>query len=185
MHSEWKVSAQGGVAIQAKLIFGDTEGKFTAGIESGGSTDITKTNSFGVRVVSNSDTNPHGGDMFFLWMNPVPNRHLTNCSVTGMSWTGTELTTPPGSSPIIVPVYVEELTGAAPMPADKKQFLEGLNTNDIQQLLSLDPFLNGAGLDPNRFTKVKTNVEILVDVRRTSRRGDSQIKLPLPAATAR
>jgi hypothetical protein len=153
--TEMTSTNEGGIIVQAGTTGVDLEGKWTKGFKNGTAMTWQKSQSTTVGLSGNGedDAPSHAKDVFNVWVNPV-------LVVTTNATTNQRIREEMKSAPEGVTV----LDFTAEQMADKSKVtdarkLKAWNTmtpSDRSSILSTDPFLTNAALDPARFRKLET-----------------------------
>lgn len=137
-------------------VMGSLTGSFSASTTTTNSQAVTisKTSTLDIHVDGNTtvDGIDHNEDEFYLWLNPV--MYVQMDDQGGIAWRLGLPDDQPNVSMTIQHVSVAQLSGRESMdPATKKALDDaGLDQNDYNNILALNPFSAGATLfDPNRY----------------------------------
>src|SRR5262245_18341134 len=152
--TETKHSFKGGFLIHAETNFTETDIEMLNGATSGSAVELKKEQASTFSITSQADTASSDNDLFYIWLNP-------EVQVIQRGNTITTIYTAASSQPVlVVPVSVRELRDPSNMPPYKKIQLAKLTDADRQSILSLDPRAAGRSLDPTRFVKINSSLQL-------------------------
>lgn len=97
------------------------------------------------------DALDHDQDQFYVWLNPELDLYYINSVLSGFT-----LAPQTGQNMVVIPLNVRELKNPSAIPEDKQPFVTKLQPGDYADILSKDPFVAAAPLDPKRFYRLDT-----------------------------
>jgi len=154
-HIETLHTFKAGLAIHAETNFSQTDFEALQGTANGSALELKKEQGKIFSLNSQTDTVTADNDYFYMWVNPE-----VQIVQTDPNSLTTVYTTPNGAPMIVVPVPAGWLRDPSKMPAYMKTQLAKLTDQDRQNILALDPRVSGQALEPHRFQKTNTSIQL-------------------------